>query len=329
MESRYVTLTHVWRQSESKHRASVRWWWWWHREYQDTLEWYLAVLLTCDMRHSWPRAQLCVMTRGVAAWLVAADSSCWMPWLSGSCWAPAGRSQDSSRHSSWSVPGSLAWPHPRGQLEIWATRGHEETQTVTRETQGRAKGRKNHLCRLSSTKSLMTSPTVGESWPAALTGEEATLTLKLDQREIKSCRAELGTIWHAQLNPFPSPRGWGCSLPFSSLFSPLPQLGLAVEAAMWAFSTAGCVGPSIYFIQAIVQPSQPLILWHWWPTVHWHNERTARPGKGWLQHVGKDAWVEAICPWSIMGEEKRRAGGWWQRIRENQRPGGRRIESQS
>ena len=137
---------------ESKHRASMRWWWW-HREYQDTLQSYLAVLLTCDMRHSWPRAQLCVMTRGVAAWLVAADSSCWMPWLSGSCWAPAGRSQDSSRHSSWSVPGSLAWPHPRGQLEIWATLGHEETQPVTRET-GQRKGEKKSFVPVEQHKKL-------------------------------------------------------------------------------------------------------------------------------------------------------------------------------
>ena len=64
---------------------------------------------------------------------------------------------------------------------------------------------------------------------------------------------------------------------------------------------------------------QPLILW--WPTVHWRNEPGPPPGKGWLLDVGKDARLEAICPWSIMGEEKRRAGGWWQRIREIQRPG--------
>ena len=134
--------------------------------------------LTCDMWHSWPRAPHSVMTRGVAAAqarpMVAAMTE---RLLLSSCGA-----------QSRLLPPLLVicprpgWqPHPRGQQRRYERHGDMRTRhrTVTRET-GQRKGRKNHLCRLSSTKSLMTSPTVAASLSQLplLT----TLTLKLDQR---------------------------------------------------------------------------------------------------------------------------------------------------
>ena len=55
-------------------------------------------------RYWWYDDMRCGVVRDVRLWMMC---RCPPWWRAGPCWAPAGRSQDSSCHSSWSVPASL------------------------------------------------------------------------------------------------------------------------------------------------------------------------------------------------------------------------------
>ena len=119
------------------------------------------------------------------------------------------------------------------------------------------KGIKNHLCRLSNTKSLMTIQHTHiyktNSWNCMDTAAIPYLTLKLDHRnkELWHGPRLLGpTLW---LWPLPLPACTSLSPAFyTPLLPPLKQCWAA--AAMWAFSMVN-VTPSIYFIRPLYRPS--------------------------------------------------------------------------
>jgi len=120
------------------------------------------------------------------------------------------------------------------------------------------KGIKNHLCRLSNTKSLMTIQHTHiyktNSWNCMGTAAIIPyLTLKLDHRnkELWHGPRLLGpTLW---LWPLPLPACTSLSPAFyTPLLPPLKQCWAA--AAMWAFSMVN-VTPSIYFIRPLYRPS--------------------------------------------------------------------------
>ena len=66
----------------------------------------------------------CGVVRDVRLWMMC---RCPPWWRAGPCWAPAGRSQDSSCHSSWSVPASLTPGDSPHTTYIHCIRGTKRT----------------------------------------------------------------------------------------------------------------------------------------------------------------------------------------------------------
>ena len=143
-------------------------------------------------------------------------------------------------------------------------------------------------------KSLMTSPTVAlrPGQLPLLTSRRATLTLKLDQRN-----KELpGRAWHnmtRSAQPFPvtpgPPGPLAPSLPFSSLFSPLPSWVSPLKQPCEHSPRLDVSAPAYISYKPLSSPWQPSSPGYSDGQLSTGITSPARPGKGWLLDVGKDA----------------------------------------
>ena len=106
----------------------------------------------------------------------------------------------------------------------------------------------------------------------------ATLTLKLDQRN-----TELGTIRHARLNPFPSPRGWGCPLPpppfLQPFFSPPSWVAAPLKQPCEHSPRLDVSAPAYISYRPLSSPASPDTAG---TDGQLSTDITSRAGKGWM-----------------------------------------------